>query len=58
MGNNHSQYYNDRLRKVVIVGPAESGKTTLLNLLDCDNYDIDEVGSGQPYVPTDKFSNS
>jgi len=57
MGNNHSKYFPKKLRKVIIIGPAASGKTTLFRLIDAENYEKDEYGSSAPYVPTDKFSN-
>ena len=54
MGNNHEKYFNQNQRKVIILGPSTSGKTTLYRLINgCEK---DEVMS--LYIPTDKFSNS
>ena len=33
MGNNHDKYFGDNKRKVVILGPESSGKTTLYRLM-------------------------
>ena len=53
MGNNHAKYYGSNMRKIVILGPEASGKTTLYRLLN--GVQKEEVQ--QLYVPTDKFSN-
>ena len=53
MGNNQNKYFNKNKRKVVIVGPEASGKTTLYRLMK--GADEEEIQAN--YVPTDKFSN-
>jgi len=51
MGN-----YNEKLRKVVILGPEASGKTTLFRKLSPKNFELDELSSASPYIPTENFN--
>ena len=54
MGNNQTKYFGLNKRKVVILGPEASGKTTLFALMKGDVKE--EIW--KEYSPTDKFSNS
>ena len=33
MGNNHEKFYGSNQRKIILLGPAASGKTTLYRLM-------------------------
>jgi len=54
MGNNHVKYFGLNKRKVVILGPEASGKSTLFALMKGE----DKAEIWKEYMPTDKFSNS
>ena len=53
-GSSSAKYYGAKKRKTIIIGPAESGKTTLYRLIN--GYEKENVLS--LYIPTDKFSNA
>ena len=50
MGNNQEKYFGLNKRKVVIIGPEASGKSTVYALMRGDEIE-------RRYLPTDKFSN-
>ena len=52
-GSSSTKYNGAKKRKTIIIGPAESGKTTLYRLIN--GYEKEDVLS--LYIPTDKFSN-
>jgi predicted AAA+ superfamily ATPase len=54
MGNNHEKYFSEKQRKVIIIGPQASGKTTMFKLLSGEaNHEAQSL-----YVPTEKFQNA
>ena len=53
MGNNQEKYFGLNKRKVVILGPEASGKSTVYALMRGDDVET----SNHLYEPTDKFSN-
>jgi GTPase SAR1 family protein len=53
MGNNQAKYFPKSKRKVILLGPEGSGKTTLFKLMV--GAPMEEVTS--LYIPTDRFQN-